>query len=235
VLIVKAPWKRVKFWFLVALFFQLMGMYFSGTRTAVFTVVAGLGLFIMMSLNNIKAMAFAIFCGLVFGFLLFAPIYGNISLNRFRSAFYFYKDPSYEVRNTNRAHIQPYVRSHPFGGGPMTTGINGLKYNPNHYLAGFPSDSGFLKIALEYGWIGLTLACLMFFVILQQGAHAYFKAKAPLARAFLIAAVAALFGNIVSQYSQVAIGASPEIYLYYALVAIIVNVSILENKKKINV
>jgi hypothetical protein len=171
-------------------------------------------------------------CSLIVGFLLFAPIYGNIPLNRFRSAFTFYKDASYEVRNTNREKIQPYIYTHPIGGGPMTTGTNGLKYNPNHYLAGFPTDSGFLRTALEFGWIGFAFVLLLFFVTLQQGVHAFFRAKAPLARAFLLAAVVALFGNIVSQYSQIAIGASPQIFLYYGLVAIIVNISKRENKNK---
>lgn len=230
--ILKAPLKRTKLLFSAALLFQLLGMSYSGTRTAIFTVIAGLGLLILMNMNNIKTFLFGVLCAAVLGFLLLAPIYGNITLNRFRSAFKFSKDASYEVRNINRARIQPYIYAHPIGGGPMTTGINGLKYNPNHYLAGFPTDSGFLRSALEYGWIGFTLVLLSFFVILQQGVHAYFKEKAPLARAFLLAAVVALFGNIVSQYSQVAIGPSPEIFFYYALVAVIVNISKLENKTK---
>lgn len=235
VTILKAPANRTKVLYAAALLFQLLGMSYSGTRTAIFTLIAGLGLYILMTLNNAKTMLFAVFCTLVFGFLMFAPIYGNITINRFRSAFHFTKDASYNVRNNNRAHIQPYIYAHPIGGGPMTTGTNGLKYNPSHYLAGFPTDSGFLKSALEFGWVGLALVCLLFFVTLQQGAHQYFKEQSPLARAFLLAAVVALFGNIVSQYSQIAIGATPEIYLYYVLVAIIITISKLENKEKINV
>jgi putative inorganic carbon (hco3(-)) transporter len=221
--------------FSAALLFQLLGMSYSGTRTAIFALIAGIGLFILMTLNNVRSLLFAVFCTLVFGFLMFAPIYGNVTLNRFRSAFHFSNDASYEVRNTNRAHIQPYIYAHPFGGGAMTTGTNGLKYSPNHYLAGFPTDSGFLKSALEYGWVGFTLVCMLFFVILQQGVHAFYKEQVPLARAFLLAAVVALFGNIVSQYSQTAIGASPQIFLYHALIAMIVNISKLETKKKVNV
>jgi putative inorganic carbon (hco3(-)) transporter len=235
VTVLRAPLRRTKVLFSIALLFQLLGMSYSGTRTAIFAVIAGIGLFILITLNNVRSLLFAIFCTLVFGFLMVAPIYGNVTLNRFRSAFHFYNDASYEVRNTNRARIQPYVYSHPFGGGAMTTGTNGLKYNPNHYLAGFPTDSGFLKSALEYGWIGFTLVCMLFFVILQQGVHAFYKYQAPLARAFLLAAAVALFGNIVSQYSQVAIGASPQIFLYHTLIAMIVNISKLETKQKVNV
>ena len=235
VTILKVPIKRTKVLFSVALLFELLGMSYSGTRTAIFAVLAGVGLYILMTLNNVKTMLFAVFCALVLGFLMFAPIYGNVTLNRFRSAFHFYKDNSYEVRNTNRARIQPYIHSHPIGGGPMTTGTNGLKYNPNHYLAGFPTDSGFLKSALEYGWVGFFILCLVLFVTLQQGAHTFFKVRSPLARSLLLAAVVTIFGNIVSMYSQIAIGAIPEIYLYYGLVAIIINISKLENKQIANV
>src|SRR5688500_3770972 len=126
VTILKAPLKRTKVLFSIALMFQLLGMSYSGTRTSTFTLIAGICLYILMTINNIKTLMFAVFCTLVFGFLLFAPIYGNITLNRFRSAFYFSKDASYEVRNSNRAKIQPYIHAHPIGGGPMTTGTNGL-------------------------------------------------------------------------------------------------------------
>ncbi|HUQ96844.1 MAG TPA: O-antigen ligase family protein [Chitinophagaceae bacterium] len=235
VTILKAPIKGKKFWFAIALLFQVLGLSYSGTRTATFTLIAGIVLYILMTINNIKTLLFGVFCLLVFGFLMLVPIYGNVTINRFRSSFKFSKDASFVVRNNNRAKIQPYIYAHPIGGGPMTTGTNGLKYNPNHYLAGFPSDSGFLRSALEFGWLGLTLVCILFFVILQQGVHAFYKEKAPLARAFLIAAVVALFGNIVSQYSQVAIGATPEIFLYHAMIATIVCISKLDQNKKWNV
>jgi len=235
VMVFKTSLKRSRILFAAALLFQLLGMSFSGTRTAIFAFIAGICFYILMTINNAKTLVFAVFCALVLGFLLLAPIYGSVTLNRFRSAFSFSKDASYEVRNNNRAHIQPYIYTHPIGGGPMTTGTNGLKYNPDHYLAGFPTDSGFLRSALEFGWIGLILVCITFFIVLQQGVHAFFKEGNPLARAFLLASIVALFGNIVAQYSQVAIGANPQIYLYYALVAVIVNISKLENKQKTDV
>jgi hypothetical protein len=50
-----------------------------------------------------------------------------------------------------------------------------------------------------------------------------------------LASVIPLFGNILAQYSQVAIGASPEIFLFYPLIAIIVRISKLETKKLENV
>jgi hypothetical protein len=48
---------------------------------------------------------------------------------------------------------------------------------------------------------------------------------------FLLAAVVALFGNMAANYSQAAIGPSPQIFLYYPLLALLVVFS----KKKSNI
>lgn len=223
-----SSWKY-RFRFGAALIFIVLGMVYSGTRTATIALIVGVVLYILMTINNLKSLLFAVFCMMMFLFILFAPIYGNITINRVRSAFKFTHDESYNVRNENRAKVRPYMLSHPMGGGLMTTGIMGLKYNPDHFLSGFPPDSGLLKYALETGWIGLIFLCILYFVILQQGVHAFYRVKKPHAKAFLLAATVGLFANIMSQYSQVAIGATPEIFLFYSLIAIIVRISKLEN------
>jgi len=62
------------------------------------------------------------------------------------------------VRDNTRARVQPYARSHPFGGGLNTSGALGLKYDPGHPLAGnWDTDSGYLKTALERGLGGLAV------------------------------------------------------------------------------
>ncbi len=235
VVILKAPLKRTKVLFSIAFLFQVLAMSYSGTRTATFALVAGIALYIMLTLDNVKTMMFAVLCTLVLIFLLYAPIHGNVTLNRFRSTFKFSSDASFKVRDNNRAKVQPYIWKHPIGGGPLTTGSNGEKFVPGHTLAGFPTDSGLLRTALEYGWIGLILLCGLYFVILQQGVHRFFRTKDKLIKGLLLAAVIALFGNMVSQYSQVAIGPSPQIFLYYALIAIIVGLSKSDNQKKVNI
>jgi len=53
-----------------------------------------------------------------------------------RSTFKVKEDPSMNVRDNTRARVQPYARSHPFGGGLNTSGALGLKYDPGHPLAG---------------------------------------------------------------------------------------------------
>jgi cell division protein FtsW (lipid II flippase) len=130
-----------------------------------------------------------------------------------------------QVRDENRAKIQPYIYAHPTGGGLGTTGVLGLKYSGNHQLAGFPTDSGLLKAALETGWIGLILQCLLYFIILQHGIRAFYRTKKAIAKKYLLAALVVIFSNIVAQYSQTAIGQIPEGFFFYALVAAIVKIN----------
>ena len=56
-------------------------------------------------------------CALIGAFVLFAPIYGNGTINRLRSTFQISTDASLQVRDVNRHFIQPYSYSHPIGGG----------------------------------------------------------------------------------------------------------------------
>src|SRR6202012_4102411 len=109
--------------------------------------------------------------------VLYAPIYGNSALNRFRSSFTGVNDESYNVRVTARNYIRPYMLSHPFGGGLMTTNNIGMTMNPGHYLAGFQTDSGYLQLALEIGWLGLTIVCVMYYMILRTGVRCYFQSE----------------------------------------------------------
>jgi cell division protein FtsW (lipid II flippase) len=87
-----------------------------------------------------------------------------------------------------------------------------------------------LRYALETGWIGLILICAFYFFILQQGVHAFYTLKRRLARTYLLTAVVTLFGYVMCQYSQVT-GQTPQPFLFFSLVAIIVRTIKIENKK----
>ncbi|RYF84970.1 MAG: O-antigen ligase domain-containing protein, partial [Chitinophagaceae bacterium] len=136
-----------------------LGMSYSGTRTATIIIPAGFILYGLVTIQK-KTTIIALFCAVLVAIaVLFAPIYSNATLNRIRSTFDS-KDESLNVRDRNRKFIQPYLHSHPIGGGIGTTNFAGFYDHPYHFLAGFATDSGFLKIGLEYGWIGLIFMML---------------------------------------------------------------------------
>lgn len=212
----------------ISLLFVMLGVAYSGTRTAYFTIVAGLFLYILMSINQIKTLLFSSFCFLAFIFVLFGPIYGNPTVDRLRSAFNFKEDASMKVRDNNRKLIQPYILQQPLGGGLATSGMNGLNYNPNHILAGFPPDSGFLKTAIETGWIGFSLQCVLYFIILMSGVKAYYSSRNKILKVVLLAVTTCVFSFIISQFGQEAIGQIPGSFLFYPCLAIIVRANHLE-------
>ena len=51
------------------------------------------------------------------------------------------------VRLENQRIIQPYIHSHPIGGGLGSTGIWGERFTPDSMLSSFAHDSGFVRIA----------------------------------------------------------------------------------------
>lgn len=181
---------------------MILGMTYSGTRTAYAMFPVGLLLYFIMTLDNIKKLFILII--LVVGFigLMVAPIYGNRHINRIRSAFIGSEDASLNFRDMKRAASQEYIYSHPIGGGLETTGGFGLKYNKGHELNVRHIDSGFLKIALEIGWVGLLIYMLFFFCILLAGIYLYYRCQDKKVKVYLIAIVVFIVSCLVSMYTQ---------------------------------
>lgn len=203
---------------------MLLGMSYSGTRTANVMIVAAAFMFILLTFDKKATRAFAFVAGLLFLLLLKAPIYDNNTLNRFRSSFEASEDESFNVRERNRHFIQPYMYSHPIGYGLGTVGGGGIKYAPGHFLAGFPPDSAYLKKALEVGWIGLILTCILYFIIMKTGIREYFLSENEKYKTILAACVATLFSFYLAEFPQEAIGQITDIMVYYPIISIILRI-----------
>ena len=152
-------------------------------------------------------------------FIFFAPIYNNATLNRMRTTFNS-KDESLNLRERNRHYIQPYLKTHPLGGGIGTTGALGASVFPNHPLANFPSDSGFLRIGLEMGWIGLIAWVFFNLAILWQGIIYYFKMRDPDLKLIMVAFLSCIFPILVIQYSQESIGQFPGSVFFFSVLSL---------------
>ena len=179
----------------------ILAMGYSGTRTSYAMFIAGLVLYVLMTINNKRTLLFAVSTSIIFVVIIFGPIHGNATINRIRSTFNS-EDKSLNVRDTNRKSIQDYIYAHPIGGGVMTTGDAGMKYNPNHRLAGFPPDSGLLKTALELGWIGLILELLLYVIALSMGIRYFYQSKNERIKYYYLAICTMLFSVAVGSYAQ---------------------------------
>lgn len=206
-----------------------LGMAYSGTRTAYFIIPAGIMVYALMTINNRKTLLFLASFLLFFMVLIFGPFYSNNTVNRIRTSFELSDDESLNVRDKNREMIRPYMLSHPIGGGVATSGVLGLQYNPGHPLAGFPPDSGYLRAALETGYVGLAFTLLMFFITLQIGVKNYYRSRSKEIRTIYVGIVASMYAFMIAQYAQVAIGQMPGAFFFYGAMAIIVRLKYFES------
>jgi hypothetical protein len=199
--------------------FMLLGMAYSGTRTANAMFVAGLVFFILLSFDRKSTRIFSVIGGFLFVVIMYGPFY-NPTISRFRTTFQGTNDESYKVRVVNKAFIQPYMQAHPIGGGMGTTGGNGKTYNASHFLAGFPPDSGYMKFGLELGWLGLAIILILYFSILKNAIHKYFTAKDPELKTIFGACCCLFFSFYVAQFAQDSMGQITDIVIYFPLVAV---------------
>lgn len=222
-------WKKIA---LAALgIFFLITMVYSGTRGAFVLAPVALLMFCVLKFNRA-----VLFAGLIFGVVLVAMIKvptSNPSLKRFQSAFYPSYDASYNVRKNNQKKIQPYILEHPMGGGLGATGTWGQRFSPDSYLANFPPDSGYVRVAAELGWIGLLVFCSMIFIALKTGINNYFEIKDSELKSYCLATILIVFTLNIGNYPQEALVQYPT-NIYFSLVLALMNVTLTLDRKKLN-
>ncbi|GEO10781.1 O-antigen ligase family protein [Segetibacter aerophilus] len=220
-------WKKLVLGFLAALFLYVM--VFSGTRGAYVLIPATLLLFAILKCTK-TMMATMMVVGAFFVILIFIPT-GNVTLYRFQSAFRPSNDASYNLRKANQKKIRPYILSHPMGGGLGSTGVWGVKFAPTSYLASFPPDSGYVRVAVEMGWIGLFLFCLLMFTILKTGVNNFYSIQDAELKSYCLAMTMIVFAWNIGNFPQEAFVQFPT-NVYFYLVAALITVTYRIDKEK---
>ncbi|WP_298713242.1 O-antigen ligase [Chitinophaga sp.] len=187
---------------LLVIIFHLLALGYSGTRTGYVMLPVGLMLFFIANLQKRNTILVAMGFGFVAMVILFGPFHGNPTIIRVRTAFLGKQDESVNVRDRNRAVAQPYIYSHPFGGGVMTTGGNALIFHRGHPLANLQTDNGYLRGVLETGWLGLILMVANFYFLIQIAVSNFFKLRNELDKLLMIGIAAAVFEMSLAQYTQ---------------------------------
>jgi len=201
---------------LIALFMTVM--LYSGTRAAYILVPAAMAMLFVLKLSKKMVVIFSITASVLF-VLVFMPT-SNSTLIRFQSAFKPSEDASYSVRAENQKRIQPYIQTHPFGGGLGATGVWGVRFSPNSFLAQFPPDSGYVRVAVEVGFVGLFLICSLFFIVLKTGIENYFKIQDPELKSYCLAMVLIVFAISIGNFPQEAIVQFPLSVYFYMFIAL---------------
>lgn len=221
--------KRQKIFLGIAAVLFLNVMLYSGTRAAYVLLPASMVLFLVLNFNK-QILVFSMVAGLFMGILIFIPT-SNPTLYRFQSAFKPSDDASYNVRKNNQKRIQPYIRSHPLGGGLGSSGASGVRFAPYSFLAQFPPDSGYVRAAVELGWLGLMLFCTFMFVILRAGINNYFAIKDPELKTYCLAMVLIVFAITIGSFPQEAIVQFP-LSIYFYLVIALINITLRLDRDK---
>jgi len=234
ILAIRTPVKKIRIQLYTVTFLQLVASTYSGTRTCTAMLVGGLLAYILFTINEKRTIILLLSSVAIALFLLFGPTRDSPLISRMKTTFQGSQEPSNMVRNINRRNIQPYVYQHPFGGGLQTSGEEGKKFYPWHRLAGYPPDSGYMKILLEQGWIGFTLTIIFYFLILQRGLAGFYESRRREIKTLYIALTVCFFSLTVGQYSQLGISQYPQYLFYLATLVIFYKLKEYDTKKNGN-
>ncbi len=212
--------KTQKTWLGIMAALSLWAMAYTGTRTAYVLVPIGGLFFAGMILNKNVVIATAVFGVLGTGFILKSSSSGVIY--RIQTAFKPSEDASMNVRLENQKRIQPYIQSHPLGGGLGSCGMWGKRFNPDSELSKFPHDSSFVRMAVELGWIGLILYTLFHYIVIRTGLYYFFRCRDPFIKYTYAAITVWCFMLTVACYAQEAILQLPMNVIYNIFLAILV-------------
>jgi hypothetical protein len=154
------------------IFFGIVGtlttwaMFQSGTRTAIFCMMAGFMVFLVLSKSTKIIVPVSIVFGLFIGMLMFTNIgQGNNQIRRMRSAFN-PEDASANVRDINKAAIAKYMKDAPWGIGIGIFERDIPAWNKFKIVSQIPPDSEYVFIWVRTGWIGVSWFAICNLIIL---------------------------------------------------------------------
>ena len=222
-------WKKVALGVSVVAMLATMG--FAGSRTPIVVLPVGLLFFVVLLPKKNVLLISAVF--FAFGTLAMLKTSSNPVLFRIQSAFNGTEDASVQVRLDNQRLVQPFIQKHPIGSGLGTTGEWGRRFAPNFWLAYFAHDSGFVRIAVEAGYVGLIIYELFLGVILISGIRQVFRVRDPVIKNLTIAITVVMFCLTLSSYPQEAIPMLPTSLIFYILLACLVQLGYIDRKRRL--
>ncbi len=177
---ITAKIKIDKILFLISAAIVTWGMFQSGTRTAIFTMMAGFFLFLVLA-KSIRILIPSAILGAIFLFILIFTTIGNSNqqIRRMRSAFN-KEDASANVRDINKAAISKYMKDAPWGIGIGMFSEDIPTWSKYKKLSQIPPDSEYVFIWVRTGPIGVTVFAGCMILILVGGCIVVlFKLKSP--------------------------------------------------------
>ncbi len=221
-------WKKWVLGGMVMIF--LVSSLFSGTRGANVLVPVGLILFAILNYNR-NVLIMTCVAAVFFVFLINMPT-SNPNLLRFQTAFAPNDDPSYKLRKFNQKRIQPYILSHPIGFGLGAVGGWGKKFGDGGVVSSFQPDSGYIRVAVELGPIGLIIFCTLMFTVMKTGIDNFYIIKDPEIKNYSLAVVMVIFAYNIANFPQEALVQFPSNVLFSLDMALLTILRRLDKEKQ---
>jgi len=109
------------------------------------------------------------------------------------------------------------------GYGINTSGATGARYAPGQWLAGWDTDSGYLKVGIEQGWIGLTILMVFLGMVMIYGIGNHFALNSPMLQSLNLAFLVSFFSlAFLVSFFSVTVAAFTQHALLYKPVYILV-------------
>lgn len=163
--------RRYQIFFGIAGALTTWGMFQSGTRTAMFCLIAGFMVFLVLSRSAKYFIPISIAFVLFIGMSIVGQ--GNSQIRRMGSAFN-PEDASANVREINKAAIAKYMRDAPWGIGIGIFERDLPARNKFKLLSQIPPDSEYVFIWVRTGWIGVSWFTICNLIILFGGCSVVF-------------------------------------------------------------
>jgi len=213
---------RDKAFFIIAGLICTWGMFASGTRTAIFCMIAGFMVYIVLARNvKIAATMIALFGAFIF-FLAFTNIgQGNNMIRRMRSAFN-REDASAGARDVNKIALQRYLKDAPWGLGIGVSTEDVPPFNKMRVAASIPPDSEYVFIWVHTGKIGLTFfICTMLLMLGGACRIVFFKLKHPTIRGIGAGLCCSFTAIQLGAYANQILMQFPNILIFYGGLALV--------------
>ncbi|MDW7690502.1 O-antigen ligase family protein [Flammeovirgaceae bacterium SG7u.111] len=228
---------RLKFHWLLKVCLVIMalccfgGMIYAGARSA-YAVLPIAGACIVGLSKSVKMYVLAVIAGIGLFIVIIMPT-NNYHIKRIQSTFNASEDKSYLERQHNRDRIKPWILKHPIGGGLGSTGVWGGRFSPGSFLASFPPDSGYVRVAVETGWIGLIIYLFLWANLLIKGAWGYFfNMKDPELKTIALCIIVIIFPLAVVELAQEILVKLPSNFLFWIYVAILFRAIEMDKEKQ---
>ncbi|GAB3342703.1 hypothetical protein GCM10027299_57760 [Larkinella ripae] len=214
--IFEAPTLTQKVGFLVLLLVYFWGFAVSGTRSALFVLIAGYGFYLFMKRDILKiALGLCVALPLLFVLKYTNVGSGNYQIQRMRTALNPLEDPSFLLRLKNQQKLRNHLKDLPFGAGIGTSLDTGQRFSPNHWAAQISPDSWYVELWIETGWIGLTIYISMLVLLITLGVYRVWHLQDPQLTSLMRAILAVFVGIAVMGYSNPVLGQFPTSAMLY--------------------